>query len=437
MANKIGNLVTVLSVRSKPFRRGLLSAQKMLTGFARGIGRSIVRIGALGAAMSALVAGGGFVYLLKRSMEAIDATAKLADNLGFAVEKLTAYQHGAKLAGMADKELSTGLRRLQKNISDATLGLTTAQRAFDALGISAADLIGMSTDQAFEAVADSVSKIDNQFTRARVAQDLFGRSGLSMLKFLEKGSAGLDAMRKEAKRLGITFSRLDAARVEQANDAIADLRAAIGGLVGQMAIKLAPSITSAAHKLTSMFTEGTSAADKMEAVFIRIGSTLAALGDMVRDTHLAFNGLVAGAYQALADLASLHDKQIVGNEKFGIKWNTGWAGDARKLQDAAQEWATKQIKVEQELRPTDKFQQFLSNRLAGTHDATDNKTPGGLGAGMGGDSATSRVGDFKQIVRSLYGAGGMGARRQPIQADPQELSLLERIARNTEGARAA
>lgn len=215
-------------------------------------------------------------------MRNIDATAKMADVLGLATDQLTGYQLQAGLAGVNNKELETAFRRLQKNISDATKGLTTAQRAFEDLNLNAEELEKLSPDEQFKRVAEAFSTLDTQAKRARVSQDLFGRSGLKLIKIMEQGRGGIEAARKEAERLGLSFDRVDAAKVEAANDAVTRLKAAFAGLGNTLAIGLAPTIEKIADRMTGWLADSlnlvgalTSSIGKMESAIGLMGNTLA------------------------------------------------------------------------------------------------------------------------------------------------------------------
>jgi hypothetical protein len=73
-----------------------------------------------------------------------------------------------------------------------------------------------------------------------------------MLNFLSSGSKGLAEMRVEADKLGITFSRLDARRVEEANDAIDRMKMSFGGLKQELIIGTAPALNITATAFTNM-----------------------------------------------------------------------------------------------------------------------------------------------------------------------------------------
>ena len=237
----ISKLSASLTLNSQAFEARLRSARKRLGSFGGSIARASKRVAQFGAATAAAAAA-GLALMVRSSFASIDSTAKMADVLGLTIDQLRGYQLAAQLAGVENAALETGFRRLQKNISDARLGLTTAVRAFDALGLSADALDRLSPDEQFKAVADALGNVGSQADRTRVAQDLLGRSGVQLIKLLEAGSAGIAAVQQRSRQLRGELTRIDASKIEAANDAWSEMKTVITGVADQLAVKAAPSI---------------------------------------------------------------------------------------------------------------------------------------------------------------------------------------------------
>jgi len=341
--NTIARLSVDLIARTALFSRPLNKARKDIRRFARNARQQAGRIAKMGA-VAAIGAATGLAFLVRQTMQTIDETTKLARALGLTTEQLTGYQHAAAIAGASNKELTTAFRRMLKNVSDAENGLTTAVRSFDALGLSSAQLIKLSPDAMFKLIADRMGTIGDAATRARVAQDLFGRSGLKILEITRGGAAGIAAMQREAKRLGIAFSDIDGSKIEAANDALTRAGAVLTGVVNTLAIKLAPLIESAAVKFRelALSTNGfrDSVANAFTAVvdWIKIGSTAITrlqqgfniLGVIAAGMGLAIVGtldVLGLGIMKLVTLAYNFGKALY--ETIGLAalgWNVAWAG---------------------------------------------------------------------------------------------------------------
>ena len=207
-------------------------------------------------ATGALALGGiaGLGYVTKQTMGTIDATAKLSDRLGIATEKLIGLQHAAKISGVDN--INKPLEIFTKRLGEVQMGTGEAERALDALGLTVDELVNKTPDEAIGVVADQISRLKTQSEKAAAANFLFGRSGQQLLNMFEMGSAGIDEYQAKVEALGMTYSRVDAAKVEAANDAIANMRGALQGLVNKGIIQASPYIEALADLMTEAATGG-------------------------------------------------------------------------------------------------------------------------------------------------------------------------------------
>ena len=183
-------------------------------------------------------------------MDSIDATAKFADRIGSTTEFLTTMAHAADLSGVANETLNSGLQKMVKNVSEATHGNKALAASFEEIGLSATYLAGLSPQDQFLKIGEALNGLGNSGDKARVTMDLFGKTGAELLPLLEMGADGFAKMSKEADALGLNFSRLDAAKVEEANDALSRVGAAVRGVGIALAIELSPYVAAIAKDFT-------------------------------------------------------------------------------------------------------------------------------------------------------------------------------------------
>lgn len=286
-------------------------------GLTRGLDRASSAVGSFASRLTslpALLAGAGAaigvglsVNALKNwtagAAESIDETAKLSDRLGLATEDLAGFQHAASLAGVSNEKLASGLGKFQVNIAKAAEGTGDAAKVLTELGLAPQELLKAGTSDALKSVADALNAIDNPAEKARAAVAIFGKAGLELLPFLSEGRAGLDAMAAEAERLGISFSRVDAAQVEAANDAITRAKSVFTGFVNQVAIGLAPLIEAAATAFTAFATSGTTAGDIVTDAIEMAVMAVVGLVDAIANIPAAWRLAQAGAVAAVATIA--------------------------------------------------------------------------------------------------------------------------------------
>ncbi len=260
MSNPVGTLAVILNLKTSAFTAGLSRATGQVQSFAGQLG-SIH--GAANLATNRLLAlvgvGGGFAGLaagVHAAAERIDALAKASDKLGLSTESLAGFQYAASQTGVTTEAATTAMQKMVVAIGEAAHGSTSAQATFDALGVSVADLRQMTPDQQLRVLADAFGQVDGQAERVRLAVDLFGKQGAGLVNTLALGSQGLDEMQAEAGKLGLALSRVDAAKVEMAGDAIDRVKQVFNGVFNQLAVKLAPVLEWIAQSFVDSATAG-------------------------------------------------------------------------------------------------------------------------------------------------------------------------------------
>jgi len=311
MAGSIANLNVRLIADIGGFAAGMTSAIKPLTGFVGSIASAATGVGALVTAITGLAAGGaslaGLAELTHKSMESIDVVAKLSDRLGISTEALTGLQHGASLAGIGAEELTGGLEKMLKSLGEAASAGGPAADALERMGLSAKDLANESPDAAFKQIADGIANIQNPVERATAAVEIFGKSGQSLLPLLMSGAEGIAQAQQEADKLGLSFSRVDAHQVEEANDAITRLKSIFTGIGNQLAIQLAPIIEAVASKLVEWASAGDGIKGLLGGAIKFIAFTVAAVGD----TLMSVADWAWGTFQKRAEEACISALQAL------------------------------------------------------------------------------------------------------------------------------
>lgn len=338
----IGSLSINLSTDTSSFTAGMQKAASTLDQFSQSAGK------AAGAGLARLASLVNDVAIKLRSMatnamQSIDATAKLSDRLGVSTQSLVGLQYAGSLAGASTEEMNSAMQRMTRILGEAAsssgsaagklselgvsndalaeMGLSGGKVALtlQALGLNAKDLVSMGPEQSFLKIADAMKGLQNSSQQAQVAQELFGRGGMGMVNVLQQGSGALRAQMEEANKLGITYSRVDAAKVEMANQAIIKVQAATSALGTQLAIGLAPFIEAIESKFLVMKLSGTSAADKVAVGIEWVGKGLGFLGDVADAFVIGFKTIeLGGAIMAKGIADGLNTLTKI--------WQMGWDG---------------------------------------------------------------------------------------------------------------
>lgn len=268
-----------------------------------------VAVAAVGAA--ATVAAAATLRLASDSAKSADALAKQADILGITTQKMAAYQLAARLSGSSNDGFEKGLRKLQKSIVDATNGMTTYTRAFDALKLDPEELKALTPDKQFEALGQAFAGVETQIERVVIAYDLFGGKNTALLNTLVTTGTQLNQIERDTKAWGIALTRVDARQIEQANDAVERAKTATAGIGTSIALALAPLRKDVANSFADAASEANGFKAEIQATMeaLVFGANFAA--NTVRGIQVALLG---------AKLASLSIQESL-NEKLA---EDGW-----------------------------------------------------------------------------------------------------------------
>lgn len=264
----VGKFAVLMSATTGPFSKDMRRAESAVTRFGR-VGTSTMArtsnlfnagIGRMAAGITAFVSS----YLAVRTVlngirdafEVFDTAAKASDKLGVPIENLLRLQHAGALAGLEADKITIGLQNLARRSSEAAQGTGEAKDALQELGFDVTKFKNLRADQQFLMIADRLGNMANKADKARIAYQIFGRTGVDMINLMWGGSDALKAAADEADRLGITISRVEAAKIEQANDSITKMKSAWRGVSAELAVNMAPIITEVADRFTSWITKG-------------------------------------------------------------------------------------------------------------------------------------------------------------------------------------
>jgi len=299
----IATLAVSVQARTKKFNKGMKKAGKTLSRFAAKAKMVAIRGAKIGAALGAAALAGIAVFV-KKQLSAIDATAKLSDRLGIATEDLQRLRFAAKITGADAETLDKSMEQLSKRLGEAAQGLGTGKDGLKALGIELDDIIGKDPAEQFKIIADAVEKLGTQEEKVAATTQLFGRSGTKLVNTLALGRSGIEKLGNQADKLGLSFNRVDAAKVEQANDAMTRLGALFEGVFARLTIEFAPFIEKAANKLVEMGTSGEGAAKKVLKGFEFILLAVAKTADFIsllNAAWLKFASLVQTGASAIVE----------------------------------------------------------------------------------------------------------------------------------------
>ena len=302
---RAGGAYVEIGADQKGLEKGLAGARKRLEGFSSQVLRTGRSLAIAGAILTAPI-----ILSIKKFAAFGDQIAKMAKRTGFSVTALSELSLAATFAGTSIEAVELGLKRMSRIIYDAGQGLKEAERSLDFLGISLQEIEAMSPDDQFNRLSTAIGKIADPTQRAAVAQEIFGRSGTSLLPLFAESADGLKLMREEARKLGIVLDKKTAEAAEVLTDDIARLSASILGLKLQIGVALLPEVLRLVKGLKEAIMQMTAwvSANKEAVVtytkasigILAIGTSLIALGGIIKVLIFSFSGLKIALAAALA-----------------------------------------------------------------------------------------------------------------------------------------
>jgi hypothetical protein len=154
----------------------------------------------VGGGLAAGAVIGFFKEMITSTMETGVELGHLSQQTGVTVEQLSVLKYAASVTGVEFEVLTKGFKKLSTEVFEADRGGKEAQKAFAALGISAADLKAKGDDLwgVLTMIADRFKEMPDGITKNALATELFGRAGQNLIPILNQGSASLAALKAQA-----------------------------------------------------------------------------------------------------------------------------------------------------------------------------------------------------------------------------------------------
>ena len=244
---RAGKAYIELATNDSKLIKGLQSAQRRMAAF----GSSLTKIGG-----GLIGAGAGLAAPLLAAASYFaasgDQLSKAADRTGATVESLSELKHAASQSAVDFETLTKSMNKQQKGLASAAGGNVAARAAYDDLGLSVEKLMQLSPDQQFEATADAISKITDPAKRTASAMSIFGKSGADLMPLMIGGAAGIEALRKEARDLGLQVSGEDAKNATILGDTWANVVDVMFAMVFKVGGALAPMLIDVTSRILTL-----------------------------------------------------------------------------------------------------------------------------------------------------------------------------------------
>lgn len=257
---------------------------------------------------AAMAAAGAAVtaHLVNKSLDAVDAQAKLAKSLDTTIKGLDITTVAAGKSGVAFSGVEQATKDLTRRLSQAASGVGPAADALDRLGLSADYLASLPLDQRIGTINQAIDQFIPKAEQAAVAGQLFGEEGSLAMRRID--AATLREAAAEVDRFGLALTEVDAAQIEMANDAMASVSKVVTDLTNKFTAELAPVLTALSNQFLDAADDGTGMAEEVDTAFDSIVRSIAFTLDAIEGLRRSF--MVAG--QAVAAFSAVVIEKMIG-----------------------------------------------------------------------------------------------------------------------------
>lgn len=211
--------------------------------------RSAVSGGLAGLVTAAGAVSVAFVGIVANAAHAADEIGDMADKLGVSTKALQELRVAASLSDVSFEALTTGLKFVAKNASEAAKGSKEAMASFAGVALRDGNGKLKTADELLVSVADRFKNIKDPIEQTALAMKVFGRSGIDLVPLLKKGGAAIAELRKEAEELGAVFDQDTIEAADDLGHQLERVKFATEGLRNTFAKPFVPLFDTAAKKL--------------------------------------------------------------------------------------------------------------------------------------------------------------------------------------------
>src|ERR1700722_6740772 len=208
---------------------GLAQAQAGLLALSNTVSKVGQIFSAIGPSLAAVASGEIFGNMIKSSMEFAEKTELVSQKVGIAKRQFEALNYAAAISHVTMDDLQVSLKNFARHLEETGRG---NENLMDAL---------MQEAELFDRLPDGA-------TKTALAIEHFGKSGMAMIPFLDKGPQAIHQLLLESERYGLVNGSA-AMMSERFNQASIRLHFALLGLGTEIGVTIYPAVTKLVNGL--------------------------------------------------------------------------------------------------------------------------------------------------------------------------------------------
>lgn len=202
---------------------------------------------AVGAALAGAISVAGLTAFFRATVDGLDALNDVADATGATIENISALEDIAARTGTQMEVVTDALLKMNKVLSDAKPSSELA-RTLESIGLSVDDLKQADPAEALRQVAEALSGYADDGEKARLVQELFGKSTKQASAFLKDLA--------EQTQLHATATSEQAAEVDKFNKQMFEFQKNITDGARAIVSEMLPALNQFFERLRSVNSAG-------------------------------------------------------------------------------------------------------------------------------------------------------------------------------------
>jgi len=223
-----------------------------------------------------------FITSIKDAMQSMDELSKSAAKVGVSTTEWSKLVYAANLADVSMETLASTMGKMTIKIAEAYAKGEEGAKAFEALGLSAANLINLKPEDAFTKIADAISKIENPMEKNKAAMAAFGKSYADLAPMIRGGSDEMKKLGEEAILSGNYVNQAQGEMAERGNDALTRLGGLWTGFYTQLMNYVYPALISITEGIFGFALESQSMGDIASNVWAIIQGAISAVMPLIQ-----------------------------------------------------------------------------------------------------------------------------------------------------------
>lgn len=236
--SEANNAIDSTTSKASNLGSNLQKAGSKVSGFGTKLAKTVTA--------GAAAAGTAVLAFAGKSASAADRIDKMSQKIGISREAYQELDFICSQSGTSVDSLQMGIKSLTAAMDGAATGTKSNVEQFEKLGISVTDADGSlrGQEEVMWETLSALQNMENQTEKARLATELFGRSGTELMPLLNGSADSIEGMKKQAHDLGLVL-----------NDEAIDAGVVYTDKVDQMKRSFVAAAASAGSKLLPVLTD--------------------------------------------------------------------------------------------------------------------------------------------------------------------------------------